>query len=341
MGSARSASTGQHSVAGSEGPVPAAADAGRGLDSRAGAGRTAVVIALLALAAWGLRSGSLPSAGPPLISTLTRQTVTVIFGAGEGIVLAASLFLLVYGLLISRRRRRREDSAEDGWRVPWWVRAVIQLVVLSLFVLQVALLREYLRYRHGLLAQRHGLGPGQGGPGSAGHSVLASGTLASGSFIAGLVLVAVVLLLAGLLAWRRRRPAGQQPPSRPRRAALAGAATAGTAALAGSADPRAAIIACYAAMEGSLAEAGAPPHAADTPAEVLTRAAASGLIRSAAAGTLTGLFRHARYSEHAVTEHDRAEAFRALAGIRADLSEAGGAAPQEHRGPAGRRGGSR
>ncbi len=64
----------------------------------------------------------------------------------------------------------------------------------------------------------------------------------------------------------------------------------------------AAIIACYAAMERSLAGAGSPPAAADTPAEVLGRASAAGLVRSAAAEVLTGLFRRARYSQHALAE---------------------------------------
>ena len=64
------------------------------------------------------------------------------------------------------------------------------------------------------------------------------------------------------------------------------------------------------AMERSLADAGSPPRLADTPAEVLGRATASGLVRSAWASTLTGLFRRARYSSHPMTEADREEGWR-------------------------------
>lgn len=85
--------------------------------------------------------------------------------------------------------------------------------------------------------------------------------------------------------------------------------------------PAGAIIACYAAMESSLAVAGSPPPAADTPAEVLDRASPAGLVRSAAAEALTRLFRRARYSDHALAEEDRAAAASALAGIRADLGQ--------------------
>jgi uncharacterized protein DUF4129 len=72
-------------------------------------------------------------------------------------------------------------------------------------------------------------------------------------------------------------------------------------------------------MERSLADAGSPPRMADTPAEVLGRATASGLLRSAPATTLTSLFRRARYSSHPMTEADRAAAIDALAQVRADL----------------------
>ena len=97
------------------------------------------------------------------------------------------------------------------------------------------------------------------------------------------------------------------------------ALVAGSRALQEDSDPRSAIIGCYAAMERSLADAGSPPRLADTPAEVLGRATASGLVRSAWAGTLTGLFRRARYSSHPMTEADRAAAIGALAQVQADL----------------------
>jgi hypothetical protein len=139
-----------------------------------------------------------------------------------------------------------------------------------------------------------------------------------------LVLFAVVALAAGVLtAWRRRSVASAFAEPAPVDAEpLADALAAGEQALHAEPDPRAAIIGCYAAMERSLAEAGSPAQAADTPAEILARATAGGLIRSTWAGTLTGLFRRARYSSHPVTEDDRTAAVGALAQVRSDLEGA-------------------
>ena len=66
--------------------------------------------------------------------------------------------------------------------------------------------------------------------------------------------------------------------------------------------------------------AGAAPSAADTPAEVLDRAAAGGLIHSSAADDLTGLFRQARYGGHDIGEPERAAAQGALARLQSDLA---------------------
>jgi hypothetical protein len=137
-----------------------------------------------------------------------------------------------------------------------------------------------------------------------------------------LVLFAVVALAAGLLTvYRRRRamPVTFTAPV-PEPEPLAQALAAGARVLSEEPDPRTAIIGCYAAMERSLAEAGSPAQAADTPAEVLARATAGGLVRSASAAALTGLFRRARYSGHPMTEADRTAAMTALDEVRADLA---------------------
>jgi hypothetical protein len=100
-------------------------------------------------------------------------------------------------------------------------------------------------------------------------------------------------------------------------------AIAGSAALQANHEPRAAIIACYAAMEQGFAAAGSAPAAADTPAEVLARATAAGIVRSGSAEVLTGLFRRARYSDEPMTSADSAAAAAALVQMRADLAGAG------------------
>jgi Domain of unknown function (DUF4129) len=109
------------------------------------------------------------------------------------------------------------------------------------------------------------------------------------------------------------------------RLALGASLAAGRAALAGTLaprDPRAAIIACYAAMERGFAAAGSAPAAADTPAEVLARATGAGLVRSGPAVRMAGLFRRARYSSEPMTSADSAAAAAALDQMQADLGAA-------------------
>jgi hypothetical protein len=104
--------------------------------------------------------------------------------------------------------------------------------------------------------------------------------------------------------------------------ALAEAVNAGQQALADSGDPRAAIIACYAAMEASLADGGLSRMKAETPSELLDRAVAAGLVPDEAARGLTDLFREARYSTHPMSEQQRDLAGAALDAIAAHLAAA-------------------
>jgi Domain of unknown function (DUF4129) len=138
----------------------------------------------------------------------------------------------------------------------------------------------------------------------------------------------IVLLLAGIAVsvwWARRL----RPPvaarsddfivTDPER--LREAVESGRSALRTVDDARAAIIACYLAMETSLAERGTARGVADTPGELLTRARERGLVRGAAAGRLTALFYEARFSTHPLEGGQRDAAERALDELAADLAE--------------------
>ena len=85
-------------------------------------------------------------------------------------------------------------------------------------------------------------------------------------------------------------------------------------------DARAAIIACYVAMERRLAERGTARAAADTPDELLARAVASGAVRGGAAGRLTALFYEARFSTHPLGAGQRDAASAALDELAAELA---------------------
>ncbi len=112
-------------------------------------------------------------------------------------------------------------------------------------------------------------------------------------------------------------------------ASLRAAIESGRRALRSFDDAQAAIIACYVAMEASLAAAGTARAAAETPDELLARAVGSGLLEGTAAGRLTALFYEARYSSHALPAAARDEAVRALDAISAELArrEEGSRAP--------------
>jgi Domain of unknown function (DUF4129) len=281
---------------------------GRGARGGVDAGRAAAVLLLVAAAAVGLRAGGAFSAagsgavlgigGHVLDWTLTAVEVIL---AVAGVVILVARFVWMRGGGKARERKRRSI---------WW------LLLLPLVVFGLAKIIARLR-AHGLAARLgfHTASP-RGGSGAGGHLP------SSPSWPVLVVFAVVVLASAALALYRRRRPRDltfSEPAPGLDPEPLAGAVVAGEQALREEPDPRAAIIGCYAAMERSLADAGSPAEEADTPAEVLARATAGGLVRSRWAGTLTGLFRQARYSSHPMTEADRTTALGALAGVRADL----------------------
>ena len=285
--------------------------------------RLAAVVALLAVASIGLRSrAALSSVSHPAAAAAAGRPLVVVFGALDGIGALACIGLLILVFRMSSRKRKRDDQLyfEHDLMIPWWSRALALLVVLAVVAVPLVLLGLAFRgHPHGLaFSPAAPAGPARRPVTSPRHAT-SGGTswwLAGGLAAAGLA-------AAGLALGARRRPlsAAARNQAAPLTERLAAATSAATAALSSHADPRKAIIACYAAMERSLARAGSPPAAADTPAEVLGRASAAGLVRSAAAEALTGLFRRARYSQHALAEEDRTAATNALAGIHADLRE--------------------
>jgi hypothetical protein len=137
----------------------------------------------------------------------------------------------------------------------------------------------------------------------------------------------ILLLLAAVVAsiwWaRRRRPAPGRPAgdfvaedSQDLREAVA----SGRSALRTVDDARAAIIACYLAMEQSLSERGTARGVADTPDELLARAQDRDLVRGPAAARLTALFYEPRFSSHPLGPAQRDAAGQALDELAAALA---------------------
>ncbi|MEU2678139.1 DUF4129 domain-containing protein [Streptomyces sp. NPDC007107] len=153
-------------------------------------------------------------------------------------------------------------------------------------------------------------------PGHAGHSMHFGLT----RILLGLG-IALLIVIAGLHLWRylTRLPAPEAPATYAtlddERERLAQAVDSGRRALLDGTDARAAVIACYAVMEESLAGSGVTRRASDSPQDLLERAVAGGLTTGAAAAALTALFSEARYSTHPMDGSHRDRAAAALAGI--------------------------
>jgi hypothetical protein len=159
-------------------------------------------------------------------------------------------------------------------------------------------------------------------PGHAGHSM--NFELTRILLGLGIALLVAVVMIAGLRLWRHltRPPALDAPATYvtldDEQERLAHAVDSGRRALLDETDARAAVIACYAAMEESLADSGVTRRASDSPQDLLERAAAGGLPTGAAA-TLTAQFREARYSTHPMDDSHRDRASAALTEIAEGL----------------------
>jgi hypothetical protein len=237
-----------------------------------------------------------------------------VLSAAEGLALVAFVIVLVS----ARPQRKPKSDEEEPLRppLPWWVKTLGVLLALAALVTPFVV----------LLSQKPRKTPARpltGAPG-AGLRHLTAPNPGAGSIwpvIVGMA-IAIAVVLALTVLSRRRRPA-TAPRDRARRARqdLLDSLAAGRDALTAGGEPREAIIACYVAMEHGFAAAGSAPTAADTPAEVLTRATDAGIVRSGSAALLTGLFRRARYSRQPMTSADSDAAAAALDQMRADLLE--------------------
>ena len=144
-----------------------------------------------------------------------------------------------------------------------------------------------------------------------------------GPILYGLLVLVLVVAVAISLWWAARLRQLALPAPLPAAEMdaeeLREAVESGRLAFAELDDARAAIIACYLAMESSLADRGAARGVADTPDELLSRVVAAGIVRGAGARRLTGLFYEARFSTHPLGRAERDAASAALDELAAEL----------------------
>lgn len=236
------------------------------------------------------------------------------------------IIMLIRRAMLRRRGERDGDRPLDltADRESWWVTLIAYVLFLALIILPAALLARVLQKRNA--EQRDSdseptlVVPNQEVPRE---------VIADFVYVLFLLLSMLAILIAVVVTYlqiRRRLPRtlpfgigadGEGPGID--EVAFASAIEAGASAIERVTHPREAIIACYAAMESTLAAHGSPRRAADTPSELLDRAAAAGLVRSAASVTLTDLFREARFSPHPMAAADVEAATAALTQLRADV----------------------
>jgi flagellar biogenesis protein FliO len=155
------------------------------------------------------------------------------------------------------------------------------------------------------------------------------------ALVALLLLAAIVACVLVILRRLPASSAGDVPLVPDDDASMRAVIESGRRALQSFDDAQAAIIACYVAMEASLAGVGTARTAAETPDELLARALKSGLLQGTAAERLTALFYEARYSSHAMPATARDEAVRALDDISAELTRRADSSPVSSPSPQG------
>ena len=294
---------------------------GRGPDPRL---RAVAVVALLCVAAVALRARQGLDWGQ-LAEPVEVRWARVLLGT----ILLLVLINIARRMLKRLRRRRPprpgdDDHAEpEGEPIPWQLRLLFALLVLAALAVTFFVVS--------------GLTPPQAPPPPRPRQVPFSNESSTpggpDTRTSWTVLVLVALVLAGsalATRWAARRgqdPAGEEDLDNAQQDEvdlLVAAVDAADEGLHRHADPRAAVLAAYAAMagqlSGGLARRGRAARRSDTATELLDRAVAAGLVDGAPARTLTELFREARFSEHPMGEDARRSALDCLARVRGELA---------------------
>jgi len=303
-----------------------------GGQTRGAAGRAALLLALLIVAAVTLR-GRLPIPQPVPRNTASGDDASL---TGVVALLSVSMLVMAFAMLHRKSGPPRPPAREfpeglRGARGGWNLRlGLIAAGLLIAWLVAVAVLN-----RLGVDPETAPI-PSDAAPDPT--SVPRPDTSpttppqqrsgASRLLIATTAALLLMMVVATVLSALRRTRREQVPVSQVADAAapaaaepLALAAERGLAEVANpNLPPREAIIACYAAMEQALA--GAPttaPQASDTPSEVLARAVTTGALSAGTATPLVEVFAEARYSTHVMTEEHRRTAEQALRSVLAEL----------------------
>jgi hypothetical protein len=241
----------------------------------------------------------------------TASTVAIVLGVAAAVTLVVAL-----AVALAMRRRDRPWSRQI-------LAAVAILGVLALFAwwFSPQLANAPRRGQSGAAGTPPTPSPDSSPPMHINVSSLPIVPIAIGCLAAAMVVAAIVVGVRQRL-FRAMSPDDESAAD----AAVFAVIDAGDDAMRDIADPRQAIIACYAAMERALADVGVRRLAAETPTDLLARAAQFHDAHPAAR-RLTQLFLEARFSTHPMSTVDRDAARAALARLRSPTSLAARSAP--------------
>jgi len=265
------------------------------------------------------------AAGPAGVIRLPEEmsaTIALLFGL-------AGLVFLVHLMRRALAVRRQGEAPRGGVprRIPPWLRTLTQVLSLLNFALFA-----YLLWRGAIpLAGLLGLS-GSGPAGSFAFPVSVSPSaprVITWTFgILALATGAGALALAVWVALADRQMGDPEDEERQRHDTLARplevAVEESLAALRSDADPRRAIVRCYARFERAASASGVAREPWLTPMEFMREAIVRLPVPGGAVPTLTGLFELARFSDHALGTRDRDRAIEALGAIRSALDAKGG-----------------
>ncbi|HEY1622258.1 MAG TPA: DUF4129 domain-containing protein [Streptosporangiaceae bacterium] len=236
-----------------------------------------------------------------------------------------TLFVVFLVLLVIIMRRRTlafravsDDAVTAG--LPWKLRSAIMAI------LSAALIADVVAMLYGLHLKlppprpqptqpaRKGVPPSQKTPHI--HSSGGGGSFPIGDILWGLLIAVLIVAIVVTLRWLARqtrvRALAEDDEIAEDSQTLREAVESGRSALRTFDDAKSAIIACYVAMERSLAERGTTRTEAGTPDELLARATQNKVVGGSAPARLTALFYEARFSSHPMDQTQRAAAEQAL-----------------------------
>jgi Domain of unknown function (DUF4129) len=269
--------------------------------------RSAVTVTALVVAGAGLVAAAVGGTRAVGQLELEFRPLFALPGLSLEVVLLVAALLCLPALVAGRllRRRRRDPNADPRWE---WLRRLVSLMAV---IAAVLVLRELLDSQDS--APSHGDGSADAAAGDS--------DVTGWSGWIGILALGLTVVASGMLWWRARAARrGTSTPAALDRDDGLDAIAAGRAALDEPVgDPRAAVVACYAAMEATLNSAGSGRRPAESPEEFLARTVAEGRLPAEPGRRLTRLFLAARYSSAPVTAADVAAGREALSRIDAGV----------------------